>query len=133
MHKSLKTLVPITLQMDIINGVRNGIATNATAAAIVSCATMAMADDYGVFNGIQSSLYGVMQGAISMLQSFIIPMATIACIVAILMMYMPGMSTKTTDRCKSVIWGCIGTVVVAFGLNAIFTLGKSIGEQFRPS
>lgn len=83
----------------------------------------------GTFSGMQTTITEVINSAIAMLKAFIIPLATVACLVAILMMYLPGMSTKVTDRCKTVIWSCIATVVVAYALGGIFTLAQTIGQK----
>lgn len=83
----------------------------------------------GTFEGMKKTIGGVIASAIEMLQAFIVPLATIACLCAILVMYLPGMSNKTTDKCKTVIWSCIATVVIASALNAIFKLAQSVGGK----
>lgn len=85
----------------------------------------------GTFDKMKQTVGGVIASAIDMLQAFVIPLATVACLCAILVMYLPGMSTKTTDRCKTVIWSCIATVVVAFALGAILGLAKTIGNNIK--
>ena len=79
--------------------------------------------------GILSQLGISPSSAIQMLQAFVVPLATIACLCAILVMYLPGMSNKTTDKCKTVIWSCIATVVIASALGAIFSLAQDIGGK----
>lgn len=93
------------------------------------CTLTAMATGTGVFDGMQTTVNDVITSAIGMLKSFIIPLATVACLCAIILMYLPGMSSKTTDRCKSVIWACIATVVVAYALGGIFTLAENLGTS----
>lgn len=81
------------------------------------------------FDNMKNAIGSVIASAIGMLQAFVVPLATVACLCAILVMYLPGMSNKTTDRCKTVIWSCIATVLVAFALGAIFALAQSIGAK----
>lgn len=92
---------------------------------------MAMAAGADPFGNMTTQIGGVIASALSMLKSFIVPLATVACLCAILLMYLPGMSSKTTDRCKSVIWACIATVVVAFALDGIFALAQNIGQNIH--
>lgn len=81
------------------------------------------------FDNMKNTIGQVIASAFSMLQAFVIPLATVACLCAILVMYLPGMSNKTTDKCKTVIWSCIATVIVAFALSSIFNLAKTIGGK----
>lgn len=81
------------------------------------------------FDSMKNTIGQVIASAFSMLQAFVIPLATVACLCAILVMYLPGMSNKTTDKCKTVIWSCIATVIVAFALSSIFNLAKTIGGK----
>lgn len=81
------------------------------------------------FDNMKNTIGQVIASAFSMLQAFVIPLATVACLCAILVMYLPGMSNKTTDKCKTVIWSCIATVIVAFALSSIFNLAKAIGGK----
>ena len=81
------------------------------------------------FDPMKNTIGGVIASAIQMLQAFVVPLATIACLCAILVMYLPGMSNKTTDKCKTVIWSCIATVVIASALGAIFSLAQDIGGK----
>lgn len=81
------------------------------------------------FDGMKTTIGQVIASAFNMLQAFVIPLATVACLCAILVMYLPGMSNKTTDKCKTVIWSCIATVIVAFALTSIFDLAKDIGSK----
>lgn len=83
----------------------------------------------GTFDNMKNTIGQVIASAFSMLQAFVIPLATVACLCAILVMYLPGMSNKTTDKCKTVIWSCIATVIVAFALSSIFNLAKTIGGK----
>lgn len=83
----------------------------------------------GTFDNMKSTIGQVIASAFNMLQAFVIPLATVACLCAILVMYLPGMSNKTTDKCKTLIWSCIATVVVAFALSSIFNLAKTIGGK----
>lgn len=83
----------------------------------------------GTFDNMKTTIGQVIASAFSMLQAFVIPLATVACLCAILVMYLPGMSNKTTDKCKTVIWSCIATVIVAFALSSIFNLAKTIGGK----
>lgn len=92
---------------------------------------MAMATGADPFGNMTTQIGNVIASALSMLKSFIVPLATVACLCAILLMYLPGMSSKTTDRCKSVIWACIATVVVAFALDGIFALAQNIGQNIH--
>lgn len=81
------------------------------------------------FDNMKTTVGQIIASAFSMLQSFVIPLAAVACLCAILIMYLPGMSNKTTDKCKTVIWSCIATVVVAFALTNIFKLAQTIGSK----
>lgn len=83
----------------------------------------------GTFDGMKSTIGNIIASAYNMLQSFVVPLAAVACLCAILIMYLPGMSNKTTDKCKTVIWSCIATVVIAFALKNVFTLAQSIGSK----
>lgn len=118
-----------------IRKVRNNVAA-VYASTFAACLTTmnAFAEEgvgSDVFGSMKDTIGNVISSAISMLQSFVIPLATIACLCAILVMYLPGMSTKTTDRCKTVIWSCIATVVIAFALGAILNLAKTIGGSIK--
>lgn len=96
--------------------------------ALANSATGGFTPD-STFDSMKNTIGGVIASAIQMLQSFVVPLATLACLCAILVMYLPGMSNKTTDKCKTVIWSCIATVVIAFALGAIFSLAKDIGGK----
>lgn len=118
-----------------IRKVRNNVAA-VYASTFAACLTTmnAFAEEgvgSDVFGSMKNTIGNVISSAISMLQSFVIPLATVACLCAILVMYLPGMSTKTTDRCKTVIWSCIATVVIAFALGAILNLAKTIGGSIK--
>lgn len=120
-----------------IRKVRNNVAA-VYASTFAACLTTMNAfaagevgNDNDVFGGMKNTISQVINSAISMLQAFVIPLATVACLCAILIMYLPGMSTKTTDRCKTVIWSCIATVVIAFALGAILNLAKTIGSSIQ--
>lgn len=118
-----------------IRKVRNNVAA-VYASTFAACLTTmnAFAEEgvgSDVFGSMKDTIGNVISSAISMLQSFVIPLATVACLCAILVMYLPGMSTKTTDRCKTVIWSCIATVVIAFALGAILNLAKIIGGSIK--
>ena len=118
-----------------IRKVRNNVAA-VYASTFAACLTTmnAFAEEgvgSDVFGSMKDTIGNVISSAISMLQSFVIPLATVACLCAILVMYLPGMSTKTTDRCKTVIWSCIATVVIAFALGAILNLAKTIGSSIQ--
>lgn len=118
-----------------IRKVRNNVAA-VYASTFAACLTTmnAFAEEgvgSDVFGSMKDTIGNVISSAISMLQSFVIPLATVACLCAILVMYLPGMSTKTTDRCKTVIWSCIATVVIAFALGAILNLAKTIGGNIK--
>ena len=118
-----------------IRKVRNNVAA-VYASTFAACLTTmnAFAEEgvgSDVFGSMKDTIGNVISSAISMLQSFVIPLATVACLCAILVMYLPGMSTKTTDRCKTVIWSCIATVVIAFALGAILKLAKTIGGSIK--
>ncbi len=118
-----------------IRKVRNNVAA-VYASTFAACLTTmnAFAEEgvgSDVFGSMKDTIGNVISSAISMLQSFVIPLATVACLCAILVMYLPGMSTKTTDRCKTVIWSCIATVVIAFALGAILNLAKTIGGSIK--
>lgn len=118
-----------------IRKVRNNVAA-VYASTFAACLTTmnAFAEEgvgSDVFGSMKDTIGNVISSAISMLQSFVIPLATVACLCAILIMYLPGMSTKTTDRCKTVIWSCIATVVIAFALGAILNLAKTIGGSIK--
>ena len=118
-----------------IRKVRNNVAA-VYASTFAACLTTMNAFAAGevsndVFGGMKNTISQVINSAISMLQAFVIPLATVACLCAILIMYLPGMSTKTTDRCKTVIWSCIATVVIAFALGAILNLAKTIGSSIQ--
>ena len=118
-----------------IRKVRNNVAAvyASTFAACLTTMNAFAAGEVGndVFGGMNNTISQVINSAISMLQAFVIPLATVACLCAILIMYLPGMSTKTTDRCKTVIWSCIATVVIAFALGAILNLAKTIGSSIQ--
>ena len=118
-----------------IRKVRNNVAA-VYASTFAACLTTmnAFAEEgvgSDVFGSMKDTIGNVISSAISMLHSFVIPLATVACLCAILVMYLPGMSTKTTDRCKTVIWSCIATVVIAFALGAILNLAKTIGGSIK--
>lgn len=118
-----------------IRKVRNNVAA-VYASTFAACLTTmnAFAEEgvgSDVFGSMKDTIGNVISSAVSMLQSFVIPLATVACLCAILVMYLPGMSTKTTDRCKTVIWSCIATVVIAFALGAILNLAKTIGGSIK--
>lgn len=118
-----------------IRKVRNNVAA-VYASTFAACLTTmnAFAEEgvgSDVFGSMKGTIGNVISSAVSMLQSFVIPLATVACLCAILVMYLPGMSTKTTDRCKTVIWSCIATVVIAFALGAILNLAKTIGGSIK--
>lgn len=81
------------------------------------------------FDTVEKSLSEVIEGAITTLTNLVVPLATVAALVAIVVQFLPGISTKATERCKTVIWSCIGTVAVAYALKAIFALAKSIGQS----
>lgn len=85
--------------------------------------------DDGTFTNMGATIGGVIASALNMLRSFIVPLAAVACLCSILLMYLPGMSSKTTDRCKSVIWACIATVGIAYALDGIFRLAGNIGGK----
>lgn len=118
-----------------IRKVRNNVAAvyASTFAACLTTMNAFAAGEVGndVFGGMKNTISQVINSAISMLQAFVIPLATVACLCAILIMYLPGMSTKTTDRCKTVIWSCIATVIIAFALGAILNLAKTIGGSIQ--
>lgn len=99
----------------------------ASTLAMCMSTMMAMATGADPFGGMSTQIGNVIQSAVNMLTSFIVPLATAACLCSILMMYLPGMSSRTTDRCKSVIWACIATVAIAYALKAIFALAQNIG------
>lgn len=117
-----------------IRKVRNNVAA-VYASTLVACMTTMNAfaantptfNSDGTFNNMRDKIGGIIASAVDMLRAFVVPLATVACLCAILIMYLPGMSTKTTDRCKTVIWSCIATVVIAFALSAILTLAGNIG------
>lgn len=83
------------------------------------------------FSGMSTTLIQLINSAAQMLRSFIIPLASVAALAAIVMMYLPGMSSKVTDRCKTVIWACIATIVIAAALGGIFKLAASVGENIN--
>ena len=82
----------------------------------------------GVFDGMQTSLLNVINSAQTMLYSFVIPLAVVAALCSILIMYLPGMSSKTTDKCKSVLWACVATVAIAYALKGIFAIAQNVGN-----
>lgn len=85
------------------------------------------------FGGMGKTLIQLINSAAKMLRGFIIPLASVAALAAIVMMYLPGMSSKVTDRCKTVIWSCIATIVVAAALGGIFKLASSVGQNINGS
>lgn len=85
------------------------------------------------FSGMGSTLIQLINSAAKMLRGFIIPLASVAALAAIVMMYLPGMSSKVTDRCKTVIWSCIATIAIAAALGGIFKLAASVGQNINGS
>lgn len=83
------------------------------------------------FGSMGTTLIQLINSAAKMLRGFIIPLASVAALAAIVMMYLPGMSSKVTDRCKTVVWSCIATIVIAAALGGIFKLASSVGENIN--
>lgn len=83
------------------------------------------------FDSVGTKLVGLAESAITMLTNLIIPMASVAALCSIILMYLPGMSSRVTDRCKTVIWSCIATVVIAFAIKGVLTLARNIGDEIN--
>lgn len=113
----------------VLGAVKKAQAVYMAVFAMCLCTMTAMATGGDIFAGMTTTVGSVIASAIAMLRSFVVPLATVACLCAIILMYLPGMSSKTTDKCKSVIWACIATVVIAYALTGIFSLAEKVGTS----
>lgn len=102
----------------------------ATVFSLMAMVVLAMAaDDYGPFATLQSTISTLMEQAIAVLQSFIIPIALVSCLVAFIVGRLPGIGMKVQEQSKQVFWASIAIVVVSFALRAIFAIAQSVGES----
>lgn len=111
-----------------MNPVKGALASASASLAMAQLSMMAMAAD-NPFAGANTAITEIVGYAKDMMLGLVTPLAALACLVAICVMYLPGQSTKTVDRCKSVIWTCIATVVLSYALTGIFNIAKTIGQS----
>lgn len=113
-----------------LNTVKGVLASVSATIAMAQVSMMAMAAG-NPFQGANAAITEIVGYAKDMMLGLVTPLAALACLVAICVMYLPGQSTKTVDRCKSVIWTCIATVVLSYALTGIFNIAKSIGQSIQ--
>lgn len=123
--------------MQLENIRKQGCASMAKAGTIMTSVMTALSLTYmqvmatttNPFSGANTAISDIVGYAKDMMLGLIIPLAALACLIAVAVMYLPGQSSKVTEKCKSVIWSCIATVALSYALTGIFNIAKTIGES----
>lgn len=95
-------------------------------ALIFSSITVALAAS---FDNPEKAVEGILLNLVYNLKKLINPLGIIAILVSVIMMFLPGQSSKNVEKLKAVIWAVVGTVILVNALDGILNLSTSLGQQ----